>query len=901
MMQKQIAQTTEKQRNFKGIWKKIDAFLDKNYAIFFAPLVVVGLYLAALYAYGVFPFGEEYTAASYDLSAQICPFIEHLFDVLQGKSTLTYSYAIVGGADVTGTFLYFFLSPFSFLFLLFGDGRVAYASSIVMVCKLAAIAVAGAWFAKKNFQNIPDYICVAVGVIYTYCGYTFVSNTYINWMDFLIYMPFCAGAFMHFVKTGKFLPFSILVSCCIYTCFSIACFSLFTVFPALIFYGLICVKKEERNGFITYLVCSFLVAILLSLPVLMPALASFLNGARGGELFENLWFGFKIAENGSFSALEDSSSFFYLYADSLYKKWTYILSDSVFVGLTILWFCRNGVKKPFVKFMLLAGGMTLLPLIVDEAMNLLNMGSYMSYSLRFGFLNALYFLGGACLAIEGICFEKGRAYNGVPLFKDCAKSENGGGMVELNADLPSPKKEKASRYIPIIFYLLFVAVIAFITATVVINEGYKSFLSHFTKDGEALESLDSFASRFAHSLGGLEVIIILAIVVFLLLAVGVVLVWKKKLSPRLLSWFLLVVVGMQVVFYNNQLVVGNRSTQHTTVGHYQTLCEKLNESDMDYFRVKDYDSDTTACMPFSAGTNAFTVFSSMIDADNFPTYQLFGYLGNGKNSYKSAHNDKKYSKGEVFGDSFLGYKYFIVASSEKSEVEKLSYLKPVMIEGENGEKTQLQSGNFYVYENKFVFPLGYCVQSGEYRFVKENISNSTYRKENQLELYKFLRGADIGLSSITVDSIKKLSAHLWNRAADVEVSAGKITARVTAEQGECLFLNFVASKGYTVTVNGKRAELIENDLNFISVALEEGENEVVCAYTSPYPKFTFLGVAVALAGLFAVWFVLQKTLLLDKLSGVVAWAGVLVSTAVVAFFMLYPSCVFIIKCLISIL
>ena len=170
-----------------------------------------------------------------------------------------------------------------------------------------------------------------------------------------------------------------------------------------------------------------------------------------------------------------------------------------------------------------------------------------------------------------------------------------------------------------------------------------------------------------------------------------------------------------------------------------------------------------------------------------------------------------------------------------------------------------------------------------------------------MELYEFLRGEDTGLSSITIDSIEKLSAYLWDRAADVEVSAGKLAARVTAEQGEFLLLNFVASNGYTVTVNGKKAELIENDLNFISVALEEGENEIVCAYTSPYPKCMAWGAAGALVGLFTVWFVLKKTLLVDKLSGVMAWMGVLLATAVVAFFMLYPSCVFLVKCLMSIL
>ena len=100
---------TMKQK-IQAAWKRICAFFDKQYALFFAPFLVGCLYVVVLSLTGVAPFGDKYTAASYDLSAQICPFVEHLFDVFQGKSTLTYSYAIVGGADVTGTFLYFFIS-----------------------------------------------------------------------------------------------------------------------------------------------------------------------------------------------------------------------------------------------------------------------------------------------------------------------------------------------------------------------------------------------------------------------------------------------------------------------------------------------------------------------------------------------------------------------------------------------------------------------------------------------------------------------------------------------------------------------------------------------------------------------------------------------------------------------
>ena len=177
---------------------------------------------------------------------------------------------------------------------------------------------------------------------------------------------------------------------------------------------------------------------------------------------------------------------------------------------------------------------------------------------------------------------------------------------------------------------------------------------------------------------------------------------------------------------------------------------------------------------------------------------------------------------------------------------------------------------------------------------------------NQQALYKFLRGKTLAEMQetepkeegvVATATVKELSEYLWQRAAEkIEVSAGKITVKVeNAKEGEALFLNFVASKGYTVTVNGKKAELIDNDLKFLSVALEEGENEIVFEYSTPYVKYIVIGVAGALVGLLVVAFVVKKTKIVDWVSPVVAWAGISLATVVVAVLMLYPTVAFLIK------
>ena len=832
------------------------SFFMKYWGLFAAPFIAFVLYMVQLAVSGVYPFGSDYVVASYDLSAQICPFIEHLFDVFDGKSSLFYSYAIAGGADVFGTFAYFFISPFSFIFLLFGDGNVYNACGIVMAFKLAAIAFSGAWFVKKLFSEIPDFMGVAIGIVYAYCGYTFVANTYINWVDFLIYMPFCAAAFVHFVRTNKFLPFSVLIACCIYTCFSIACFSMLVAFPALVIYAFFCVDKEKRNSFVAYLCLAFFVAVLIALPLLIAALMAYLRSGRGGGLFDEFWYGI-TKQDGSYGF--DIGGYFSRSGEALYRKFSYIFSDSVFVFLTIVYFVRSKLKTPLSKFMLAAGIFTLVPVVVDEAMLLMNMGSYMSYALRFGFLNALYFLGGACLALRGVCFRADTAFDGTEL-------------------------EKKGKEGSMTFYAVVTLIVAVVICCFVSSDAYLTIWDNFISDSVALDNAHGFSGMFAHSLGGLQVVAVLFILVGFSALLGTLLVKNKEISARVMSVLLLCVVAVQVVFYNEQLVVGNRST-HYNFNHYETMTAVLNERDDGYFRIKDYNDKLTADVPFTCNSNSFSVFSSVIDGDNFEIVDLFGYSGNGRNSMKSA-------RGNFFGDCFLGYKYFFVNEESNDSVSKLSYIDPlegadgIFERDEEGNIVTLHSGAFYMYENTSVFPLGYTVADGEFRFPEENTSAN--RVKNQLALYKFLGGESNSVGSVTTNMVKSLGKDLWTRAAEVRVGAGEITATVTAEEGEYLFLNFVASKGYKVTVNGKEAELVDNDLHFLSVALEEGENVVKFTYSSPYVRYFAIGAAVSVAALLTMAFVVKKTRFMETASGVIAWTGVALAAGVVLFFMVFP-------------
>lgn len=932
------AETTKKSR-----FSSLSAFFEKNFALFLTPALVLGLYFFLSWVYGVYPFSDKYTAASYDYSAQICPFFDHIFDVFKGKSTLTYSYSIMGGADVTGMFLYTFVSPFSLLFLVCGEGNVVYTAAFVVGFKLAAVGFAGTWFVRKLFKNIPEYLAVVIGLVYAFCGYAFVASTFVAWLDLLIYVPFCVGAFCRFVKTGSFWRFSVLVSCCIYTHFSIASFALFTVLPALIAYALFCVEKERRYKFIARLCVAFLIAIALSLPILVPALVAFLRSSRGGGLFDMLWFGYDTV-----SWEFKSNKFLERFTEYFYRKGSYIIADAAFVGLTVAWFFRNGIKSSMAKFMLTAGVLTLLPVLVDESMLLLNMGSYYSYSLRFGFLNAVYFMGGACLCLNELCFKKGSAYDGESLGEEAAVSDE---RAETSIDVSQAIKKTAikgekpvtKKEVRLWTYAV-IAVGALAIAAMALLAFFSWFVNSDTPSGnhfynkykhyDLVYNLRNIPGSYAHSLGGAELICVPFFIVSLTLLFGGWLISGKKLSVRTLALVLSVLLSVQTVFNCGLLVEGNRSTQHGALEDYKKMSAVIAEQDDSYYRTKDhgglyYNDDGnirlgdrwSACVAFPAGTNTFTVFSSIIDADNYECRRLFGYQG-GSASFKGQFDLGASNRADYFADCFLGYKYVYVPNNgegkgktdtqelfEKEYVEKGYMTKVVDKDGNN-----VVRGGRWAYENKAVFPLGYRVSGEPYKFVKPNPNvlapnetyYSNYRAENIKALYKFLRGKTLTPETndedttfrqyVSKEDVVELSEYLHGKAADVQVGAGEITATVTAEnEDEYLFLSFVASKGYTVTVNGKKAELVNNDLNFLMVKLEQGENVVHFVYSSPYVKYVGAGVLAALVIVAGAILLLKKTKILDKCAPVIAWTGIVVAVGLVAFFMIFPTGVFVSK------
>jgi len=117
---------------------------------------------------------------------------------------------------------------------------------------------------------------------------------------------------------------------------------------------------------------------------------------------------------------------------------------------------------------------------------------------------------------------------------------------------------------------------------------------------------------------------------------------------------------------------------------------------------------------------------------------------------------------------------------------------------------------------------------------------------------------DMTLYAVPNDSAanSQIAAEKWDNALQIdEFGNDRITGQVTTEGDEVLTTTIPHSAGWSVEVNGEPVETVKSNIGFIGVPLEEGDNEVVFTYQTPFLKaggivtiggFILLGLAQVL-------------------------------------------------------
>lgn len=686
-----------------------DKFLNKYGLYLIFALVVACIFFIAYEIGDVFPFSTA-TISTYDYYQQIAPFLEHVSNFFKGETSLFFSRNVMGGADMFQSLCFMMVSPFTIIFLLCGSQNAYIAINIVLPLKVIAIGCSAIFYITKRFPKLNPIAVFMVAIVYSLCGYAISSNTYVIWMDLLIYFPLAMLGFKRLIDTGSVKMHAIFSAALIYCSFSIASFSYFIIYPIYVIYVLMVVEKDKRKQVLTNIIISLVYAIIAALPILIPNLISVTHSSRNTSLFANLG---NPAERN---------------LRNMYTKLTYIFTDSIPLVLGIFYLIRDR-KSKMAKFLMVAGVIIMAPVVVDECCFLLNMGSYNSYALRFGFLNAFFALFTCCMFLEKYDFKnwmpQGTVVKEEPTEQEPIVNTTKGEQAtkEMTAKealnsmgfVKAIKKAFSSK--KIVFSVIATALLggtAIYFAFLLRRLFYISDDITFAEDFYRGDDNYSFKGQFTVSEGGYNVIAWILLLALILCIAGVLLVKYKLITIKVLCCILAFFAVGQVSFYSANIVGGSRNTHNNTetifAEHVNAL--KNGNYDFDYYRVKDYGWNDNGTWKAHMGSNVqliyntkqLNVFSSNVDQRAFTSSDYFNYTDSLNSPGTTAGEPHKKT---ILGDAFLGYRYYFMTDAQSSTDANASHIG-AEVNLEVSDKTAdwgAKYDSYGIYENTYALPL----------------------------------------------------------------------------------------------------------------------------------------------------------------------------------------------------
>ena len=180
---------------------------SKTYKIFyknryvFLTTVLATACIAVIYViFSVFPFGSI-TVMRMDLYHQYGPLFAELYDRIVEHKSLLYSWITGGGLSFLGNYLNYLSSPLSFLIFLFDKEDISYAITFIVALKCILSATSFSYYLKKSF-NKDNYFLSAFGILYAFSAYFLAYYWNVMWLDAMIMLPLIALGIEKIFKTG---------------------------------------------------------------------------------------------------------------------------------------------------------------------------------------------------------------------------------------------------------------------------------------------------------------------------------------------------------------------------------------------------------------------------------------------------------------------------------------------------------------------------------------------------------------------------------------------------------------------------------------------------------------------------------------------------------------------------
>ncbi len=318
---------------------------------------------------GAFPYGGK-TLLVGDSFALVGMLFEHIFDWFAGETSLFFNAKLGGGVEIFSTLLYMVFNPFFLLVLPFGKANIFKSFNFVIFALLVFTAIIAMWFLKKHFKNISKFMFVLLVLTYTFSSYFVLSLCSINWFIFPSVILIVFDRFIELENNGKIWGFSLSIFWLVISSFVVGVAANILLLIVFVLHIFLTKTKEEQKEICVKLLCAYVIAILLSVCVMLPALIAILKTDRAGSIFSVIF-------SGEFSG-------------SFMHKLACLCLDISLIIFAIYYLVVADKKSKEFKFYISTFIVLLIPSIFDASLSLLFGGYYSGFPARLQFLNIAF-------------------------------------------------------------------------------------------------------------------------------------------------------------------------------------------------------------------------------------------------------------------------------------------------------------------------------------------------------------------------------------------------------------------------------------------------------------------------------------------------------------------------------
>ncbi len=211
-----------------------------EYGLLAAWVIPSGIMLLLFVVNGIFPFGDR-SFLYMDMYHQYMPFFSEFMEKVKAGESLYYSWNVGVGSNFLALYVYYLASPLHWLAFLFPQEHLLEFMSYLAIVKIGLCGTTFCYYLRRHFE-IRSATTVLFSVFYALSGFMAAYNWNIMWLDCIWLFPLILWGLEKLVREGRPIMYCVTLALSILTNYYISI--MICIF--LVLYFVILVLNNER-------------------------------------------------------------------------------------------------------------------------------------------------------------------------------------------------------------------------------------------------------------------------------------------------------------------------------------------------------------------------------------------------------------------------------------------------------------------------------------------------------------------------------------------------------------------------------------------------------------------------------------------------------------------------------